>query len=158
MRFLGNKESIVMQIRDLMSRKNLLNRGFVLFDAFCGTGSVSDELKNSFDLIVNDVMSWSVLYAKGRIYSASCSFERLGFDPFEYLNASTRKRHGFIYNNYSPGGSARMYFTAENATRIDYFRWQIEHWFVNEEISEEEYAYLMASLVEAVSSVSNTES
>lgn len=47
MRFLGNKESIVMQIRDLMSRRNLLNRGLVLFDAFCGTGSVSDELKDS---------------------------------------------------------------------------------------------------------------
>lgn len=156
MRFLGNKESIVMQIRGLMSRKSLLNRGLVLFDAFCGAGSVSDELKDCFDLIVNDIMSWSVLYTKGRIYSVSCTFEHLGFDPFEYLNASVRKRHGFIYNNYSPGGSNRMYFTAENAARIDYFRWQIEDWFVNEEISDEEYACLIASLVEAVSSVSNT--
>ena len=49
MRFLGNKESIVSQIRDLLDRKGLTGRGLVLFDAFCGTGSVSDELKDDFE-------------------------------------------------------------------------------------------------------------
>ena len=156
MRFLGNKESIVSQIRDLLARKGLTGRGFVLFDAFCGTGSVSDELKDDFDIVVNDIMNWSVLFAKGRVVSAGCDFEYLDCNPFDYLNGNARKRQGFIYKNYSPGGSRRMYFTAENAARIDYFRWQIEHWLINEEITEDEYAYLMASLVESVSSVSNT--
>ena len=156
MRFLGNKESIVAQIRGLLERKRLTGRGLVLFDAFCGTGSVADELKDVFDLVVNDIMNWSVLFAKGRIYSSECSFEYLDFNPFAYLNGNNRKRHGFIYKNYSPGGSQRMYFTAANAERIDYFRWQIEHWLINEQVSEEEYAFLMASLVESVSSVSNT--
>lgn len=156
MRFLGNKESIVTQIRGLLERKQLTGRGLVLFDAFCGTGSVADELKDGFDLVVNDIMNWSVLFAKGRIYSSECTFEYLDFNPFVYLNGNNRKRHGFIYKNYSPGGSQRMYFTADNAARIDYFRWQIEHWLINEQISEEEYSFLMASLVESVSSVSNT--
>jgi len=156
MRFLGNKESMVGQIRDLLGRKGLLNKGLTLFDAFCGTGSVSDALKDSFDLVVNDIMNWSVLYSTGRIYSQKCDFEYLDYNPFEYLNGNNKRRKGFIYNNYSPGGSKRMYFSAENAARIDYFRWQIEHWLVNEQLSNEEYAYLMASLIESVSNVSNT--
>lgn len=156
MRFIGNKETIVPQIRELLTRKGLTGRGLVLFDAFCGTGSVADELKDSFDLIVNDIMNWSVLFTKGRLHSADCVFEYLDYNPFDFLNGNARKRHGFIYRNYSPGGSNRMYFTPENAARIDYFRWQIEHWRINEEITEEEYAFLMASLIESVSSVSNT--
>ena len=156
MRFIGNKETIVPKIRELLTRKGLTGRGLVLFDAFCGTGSVADELKDSFDLIVNDIMNWSVLFAKGRLHSADCTFEYLDYNPFDFLNGNARKRHGFIYRNYSPGGSNRMYFTPENAARIDYFRWQIEHWLINEEITEEEYAFLMASLIESVSSVSNT--
>ena len=156
MRFLGNKESIVSQIRGLLERKGLTGHGLVFFDAFCGTGSVADELKDDFDIVVNDIMNWSVLYARGRLHAFECTFESLGFNPFDYLNGNTRKRHGFIYKNYSPGGSQRMYFTEENAERIDYFRWQIEHWLINEQITEAEYAFLTASLVESVSSVSNT--
>ena len=108
MRFIGNKETIVPQIRELLTRKGLTGRGLVLFDAFCGTGSVADELKDSFDLIVNDIMNWSVLFAKGRLHSADCAFEYLDYNPFDFLNGNARKRHGFIYRNYSPGGSNRM--------------------------------------------------
>ena len=49
-----------------------------------------------------------------------------------------------------------MYFTKENAGRIDYFRWQIEDWRHRALIDEDEYAVLLASLIESVSSVSNT--
>lgn len=156
MRFLGNKDSMVNQIRSLLDRKGLLQRRLVFFDAFCGTGSVADSLKDVYDVVLNDIMTWSVLFSKGRMFSRECYFEYLNFNPFDYLNGNSKKKKGFIYKNYSPGGSNRMYFTAENAARIDYFRWQIEHWLINEEITEEEYAYLIASLIESVSSVSNT--
>ena len=80
----------------------------------------------------------------------------LGFDPFSFLNESEGSVHGFIYENYSPGGSARMYFSEENAGRIDYFRMQIEEWKEQGRLSEEEYVYLLACLLESVSDVSNT--
>ena len=48
-----------------------------------------------------------------------------------------------------------MYFTAENAGKIDYYRFQIEKWKTEEKINENEYCYLLACLIEAVSSVAN---
>ena len=72
------------------------------------------------------------------------------------MNNSLEERHDFIYNNYSPGGSERKYFTEKNAARIDFFRWQIEKWFENKQITENEYKYLLACLIESVSDVSNT--
>ena len=49
-----------------------------------------------------------------------------------------------------------MYFSEENAARIDYFRMQIENWKDQAQITEEEYVYLLACLLESVSDVSNT--
>ena len=128
MRYLGNKTSILNKIEELLSDKGLLNQQLTLFDAFCGSGSVADYFKKYYDIVINDNLTWSVVYTKGRIVAPICDFANLGFDPFEYLNTSTSILHGFIYRNYSPSESERMYFTPENAGRIDYFRWQIEEW------------------------------
>lgn len=49
-----------------------------------------------------------------------------------------------------------MYFSPENAGRIDYFRTTIEKWKQSNLITENEYAFLLASLIESVSVVSNT--
>lgn len=156
LRYLGNKDSIVEEINKLLKQKELLNKSLVFFDAFCGTGSVSDYIKNDFDLIINDNLKWSVVYSHGRLVALKCKFEMLGFDPFEYLNKDKTGIEGFIYKNYSPSETERMYFTTENAMKIDYFRLQIEEWFTQERINYDEYTYLLASLIESVSRVSNT--
>ena len=156
MRFIGNKELITIEIKSLLDKKGLLNSKLSFFDAFCGTGAVADYLKDSVNLIVNDMIKWAEVYAKGRITSYNCNFENLGFDPFEYLNSKKTITKGFFYENYSKGGSERMYFTSENAGRIDFFRKTIEKWKTEKHISEYEYSYLLASLVESISFVSNT--
>lgn len=157
MRFIGNKEPIVNEIKDLLDKEGLLSKKRLkLFDAFCGTGAVSDSLKDSFDLVVNDMMSWCVIYTKGRITATDCRFKKLGFDPFEFLNSSKQIKKGFFYKNYSPSGSKRMYFSPDNAGRIDYFRDSIEKWKHDSSINDKEYSYLLASLIESISFVSNT--
>ena len=157
MRFIGNKELIVNEIKDLLDKAGLLSRKRLkLFDAFCGTGAVSDSLKDSFDLIANDMMSWCVIYTKGRITAIDCKFKKLGFDPFEFLNSSNQIKEGFFYKNYSPGDSKRMYFSPNNAGKIDYFRELIEKWKRDSLIDDKEYSYLLASLIESISFVSNT--
>ena len=116
MRYLGSKESLTEPIIQLLADKNLLRRELVFFDAFCGMGSVSDSIKTSYDhIVMNDSLKCSLTFALGRIYANDCTFERLGFDPFNYLNENSNVNQGFIYQNYSPGGSDRMYFSAENA-------------------------------------------
>lgn len=156
MRYLGNKDSIADQIRNLLSEQGLLNENYTLFDAFCGTGAVSDSLKDVFNIKINDILSCMVTYASGRLVSSECTFEKLGFDPFDFFNNNTNSLQGFMYKNYSPAESERMYFTPENAGRIDYFRFQIEEWKKENKITENEYNYLLACLIDSVSFVSNT--
>lgn len=156
MRYIGNKESMVEEIDSFIESRVESEESLTLFDAFCGTGAVSDRLKNKFNLVINDNLKWATVYTAGRLYASSCHFERLGFDPFAFLNQSDEKVQGFIYKNYAPTESSRMYFTPENAARIDYFRKQIEEWHKNKLLPEAEYMLLLASLVESVSRVSNT--
>lgn len=156
MRYLGNKESILTEISDLLESQGLLKDGYTFFDAFCGSGSVADYFKSYYDIVINDNLTWSVIYTKGRICAPVCTFEKLGFDPFAYLNSGETIVPGFMYKNYAPTESARMYFTPQNAGRIDYFRKQIEDWKNDDLLSEEEYCYLIACLIESVSDVSNT--
>ncbi|PZX46928.1 DNA adenine methylase [Algoriphagus chordae] len=169
MRFIGNKELITTAIIDLLEEKglvcmqrNLFNQdkkvenNLTFFDAFCGTGAVADSVKSKFNLVVNDMIKWSVIYTNGRLVSPDCTFEKLGFDPFEFFNSNSETRQNFFYKNYSPGGSERMYFSPENAGRIDYFRETIEQWKNQELINNSEYSFLLASLIESISFVSNT--
>ena len=156
MRFIGNKESIVEEIESFIDSKIAPDDRLVLFDAFCGTGSVSDRLKNRFNVVINDNLKWATVYTAGRLYAPVCRFEGLGFDPFDFLNQSCNETHGFIYKTYAPTESDRMYFTPENAARIDYFRNQIEEWYISKLLTESEYVFLLACLIESVSKVSNT--
>ena len=157
MRYIGSKESLVDSIKSLLQRHNLLQRNLVFFDAFCGMGSVADNLKTVYrHIVINDSLKCSTIFTRGKLYANKCNFKKLGFDPFIYLNENNESLHGFFYKNYSPGGSNRMYFSTENAGRIDYFRQQIELWKERGQISEEEYVYLLACLLESISDVSNT--
>lgn len=155
-RYLGNKESILKDIEDLLNAKGLLNQNLTFFDAFCGTGTVADYFKQYYEIVINDNLTWSTVYARGKICSRQCNFEKLGFNPIEYLNSCKDSLQGFNYKNYAPTTSKRMYFTCENAGRIDYFRAQIEEWWEKGLLSEDEYCYLLACLIESVSDVSNT--
>ena len=86
MRFIGNKESMKEEISILLENKGLLCQKLTFFDAFCGTGSVADALKGSFNIVINDLLNWCVVYTKGRIVANSYNFDKLGFNPFEFLN------------------------------------------------------------------------
>lgn len=155
MRYLGNKDSIVDRIENLLESKQLINKNYVFFDAFCGTGAVSKKVSDKYDLIINDNLLLASVFTYGSLVSKSCLFDKLGLDPFEYFNSSTCIEEGFFYNNYSPVKSGRMYFSDYNAGRIDYFRTTIETWFLDKKITEYEYNYLLACLLESVSKVAN---
>ena len=155
MRFLGNKESIVKDIEDLFREKKLFNKDLTLFDPFIGTGSISEHFKSDFKIIGNDLLQWCTVYSYGRIHRDKCKFDKLGFNPIKYLNSNNETIRGFFYSNYSPAESQRMYFSEFNAGRIDYFRQTIELWYQKNLITNIEYHFLLASLLESVSLVSN---
>lgn len=50
MRFLGNKDSILTKIEQLLGEKGLLNDEYTFFDIFCGIGAVAEYFKNRYAL------------------------------------------------------------------------------------------------------------
>lgn len=154
MRYLGNKTSLVQNIVNLLHEHSLLNKRYILFDAFCGTGTVANALRDNYDIILNDNLLFATIYSKGRIVRSDCTFANLGFNPIEYFNSNELLLQGFAYRNYSPAGG-RMYFSEFNAQRIDYIRHIIEDWYVTHAINENEYCYLLCCLLESISKVAN---
>lgn len=155
MRYLGNKDSILYEIEKLLERKNLLQKNYVLFDAFCGTGSVSRNFSDIYKIVINDNLLMPLTYSYGSLVANDCDFNELGFNPLKYFNESKEIVEGFFYNNYSPEKSGRMYFNDYNAGRIDFFRIKISEWYTHKKINVKEYNYLLACLLESVSKVSN---
>lgn len=155
MRYLGNKTSIVEYIVSKLKDKKLLDKGLTFFDACCGTGAVSYAVKDYFKIILNDNLLLATTFAKGHIVKDNCTFSKLGFNPFDFFNQNQKVIKGFFYSNYAPTISGRMYFSDFNAGRIDYFRNTIEDWFVKQQITENEYCYLLSSLQESASKVAN---
>ena len=64
-----------------------------------------------------------------------------------------------IFINYAPsGGNERQYFSDYNAMKIDAIRLKIEEWKNNQFINDNEYFFLLASLLESADKVANTAS
>ena len=73
----------------------------------------------------------------------------------EYLSAWIEPEQGFITQHYSPCGG-RMYFTEENAGRIDAIRRRLHEWRAEGLMADDEFFILLAALIEAADRVANT--
>ena len=161
MRFIGGKTLIMPYIVELIKEKTVDVKS--ISDVFAGSGFVSREFKNlGYDVISNDLMYFSYVLLRGTVgINTKLEFKNLHIsNPVEYLNhldlddINTDISDCFVYQNYSPNGG-RMYFTEQNALKIDIIRIQIENWYKDFLINEDEYFYLLACLIEAVPFVSN---
>lgn len=160
MRFLGNKSSLIDDIVETIEGTGLLNAQetndrLTFFDAFSGTGTVSNALKDKFNIIINDNLRWAAIYSYGRVVGNNCKFYNLDIDPFVYFNEPEHRYTGLITKNYTPYASNRMYFSIENGEKIDFCRKKIETWYKKELINHDEYCFLLACLIESLSRVAN---
>jgi adenine-specific DNA-methyltransferase len=82
-------------------------------------------------------------------------------NPFVHLNSIDVSgfqfnEDQFVARHFSPfNGGSRKYFTEKNGLHIDAIRQTINYWRSEDLISQAEQQYLIASLIEAVPSVSN---
>lgn len=167
MNYIGSKASVIYYIdrvvEDFVDKK----KNITFCDIFAGTGVVSKHFKQKgYSIICNDIQYFSYVTLKGLIECGKeVTFEKLNkkhIEPFSYLNKISGKK-GFIYKNYSLGGTKRkefkrQYFSDENAKKIDSIRMKIEKWRKRELITDNEYFYLLACLIEAADKVANTAS
>jgi len=161
MRFIGGKSLMLDNIRQVMT-ENVAEPIDTIGDLFCGSGIVAQFFKKQgFKVISNDLMYMSYVLARGMTeLNDAPEFRYLnGIDVFDYLNrlsTPSDEENAFISRNYCPNDSCqRMYFQIENAKKIDAVRQQIENWYQLKQLEENEYYYLLASLIAAVPYVAN---
>ena len=155
MRYIGSKVKIVDQIEQLINSLHINKENYTFFDAFSGTATVGNHFKDKYKIIANDTLFSSYVLTQAKLNTPDMKFSGLKINPFEIFNDVSKQAKGFIYNNYSLGGSERMYFSEENAGRIDYIRLKIQEWYDSNKIDSKEYYYLIACLLESVSKVAN---
>lgn len=155
MRYIGNKNKILNYIETLINDKKINKENYTFCDAFSGTATVGNYFKDKFKIIANDNLYTSYVMSQARLNTPDLKFELLGLNPFEIFNDENNKLKGFIYKNFSPGGSERQYFSSDNASRIDFIRTKIEYWYNHDKLTRNEYYYLIACLIESVSKVAN---
>lgn len=131
MRYYGNKTKLLGFIEGVV-KKTGVNGSSNFVDLFSGTCSVGKHFKQlGYTVIANDTLEFSYALSKTFIeLNEQPKFKKLrrhlkcGSDNqsvFDHLNTMLPIATGFIYQNYSPQGG-RMYFTDENAKKIDTVR------------------------------------
>lgn len=136
-----------------------------IIDIFSGSGVVSAHFKSlGYDIIGNDFLYFAYVLSRGSTaLNSNPTFSKLHvISPIDYLNSLTLQTADidindcFIFQNYSPHDKVtRMYFQNDNAIKIDIIRLTIEKWKTANLINEDEYFYLLATLIAAVPYVSN---
>ncbi len=125
-------------------------------DIFAGTGIVGRHFKSrSKQIIANDIEHYS--YVLNRNYIGNHT--PLNYNSLLRELDSLDGIEGFIYSNYClGGGSGRLYFSDDNGKKIDAIRQKIEDWKKGKKIGDNEYYFLLASLLESADKVANTAS
>ncbi len=157
MNYIGSKHKLSSFISETVSEvvgEDLSQKTFC--DLFAGTGIVGRNFKTQVkQVIANDVEYYSFVLNRNYIgnYKAIPSEELL-----EELN-NLKGVKGFIFQHYSENGKAgRNYFTSQNGQKIDAIRLQIKKWKEASTINEDQYFFLLASLLESADKVANTAS
>jgi adenine-specific DNA methylase len=73
----------------------------------------------------------------------------------DHLSAGVSSGDGFFARNFAPVGG-RMYFTDENARRIDAARTRLHQWHRNELVGDDTFYVLLAAVIEGADRVANT--
>lgn len=163
-RYIGNKTKLLEEILKHVSMH--VNPGDTVVDLMSGTGSVSEAFRvNGYRVISSDMMTFSKYHSMVRLLANEYpSFKKINLGSYEnvlnYLNSLDGIK-GFFFNEYSPGGSpldtlnSRMYFSIENAKKIDAINTQIRSWKELKLLSPMEEAFLRHSFILAVNKIAN---
>ena len=155
MRYIGSKNRILEFIDETIVGTYGNYSEAIVADLFSGTGCVGEMFKKKgAKVISNDYMHFS--------YAMQISKIKLNSHPRNYLRVleklnSLNGAEGFFYREYTLSGAGnRNYFWEENAKKIDAICMYLKENLKNGDISEDEFYFYKASLIEAVTRVSNT--
>jgi len=165
MRFIGCKKLLLDNIKDVIDENAPDANSFC--DIFSGSATVARYFKQWYEVMSNDLLYFSYVLQRGTV-AINCmpSYDILNMntgisDPIEYFNSlslekmeSLARERRFFQNTYAPTGG-RMYVNDENALKIDFARNTVEDWKKAGFLSDDEYYYLVACIIEGIPFVSN---
>lgn len=169
MRYIGNKTKLLGFIGDVLEDRGI--RPGTAVDPFSGTASVAAELKRrGFRVVASDIMEYAYVFARACVEVAATPSvpglraELDGDDSLDTVITWLNRLDGspgFVHAHYSPVGEegarhGRMYFTPENAARIDAIRSLLDEWRRADRIDDDAFHVLLAALLEAADRVANT--
>jgi len=170
MRYLGNKTKLLGFIRRVLSARGIAAGSAV--DPFSGTASVASALKRwGHGVTAGDIMQYAYVLARARVgINTIPDFGSLGrylklrrpdLDGVLHYLSRLPGRPAFMHEHYSPAGRAggqagRMYFTPDNAARIDAVRLSLHEWHRAGLLDQDGHDLLLAALIEAADRVANT--
>lgn len=163
-RYIGNKTRLLSSL--LEEVKSIVPDGATVCDLMCGTASVAEALRVAgYKVIANDLMTFSAHHAKVRLLiDKSPSFSKLKFKNYFEVQShleNLKPYKGLFFREYSPSGvpinaeRPRMYFTSENAAKIDAINREISNWLLEGKINDLENSLLRHDLVLAANKVAN---
>lgn len=157
MNYIGSKHRLSDFIKTAVTDVCGENISHTVFcDLFAGTGSVGRNFKPLVkSVIANDLEYYS--YVLNRNYIGN--HKEIDIAPYFNLLNELEGIQGFISQQYGEGGAGeRLYFSKENAQKIDAIRKEIETWRLADAITEDDYFFLLASLIESADKIANTAS
>lgn len=128
-------------------------------DGFSGTGTVSNMMiSNCKKVISNDIQYYSFIVCSVLTdYNLNENKLQEIIKELNEINCDNPNESDFIYYNYTPNTNCeRMYLTNENGIKVDRIRKRINELIDN--LTFQEYHYLIKLLLYATSKVSNTSS
>ena len=180
MRYIGNKTRLLGFITSALERLEI--PAGTAHDAFAGTSAVGRALKErGWRVASSDLMTYSYVFQRAyvvaqrepsmaelragdpdvraalrsprfRAQAASRNGSRLGVVA-EYLERWLDPEAGFFASHFS---GERMYFTEENARRIDTVRTTLHRWHRAGLIGDDAFYLLLSALIEGSDRVANT--
>ena len=178
MNYIGSKLSLLEFLEESIDK--VVDKNCHIFcDLFAGTGIVGSYFKKKgYTVIANDIQYYSFVLNKQYIENhEQLKFQKLVkvLPELKNIKIADRKNFicnylsnltgikGFIFNNYCLGGTQnqefqRQYFSDENGKRCDAIRTGIEKWKKEQLITDNEYYFLLATLIETIDKRANTAS
>lgn len=153
MRYIGNKTKLLPFLTRTIAKLGL-SPG-VAHDAFAGTAAVGRALKaTGWRVYSSDLMTYSYVMQRAYVVASAVDSARTAVMA-DRLTTGLPPTDGFFARNFAPAGG-RMYFTDDNARRIDAARTALHEWQRDQVIDDDTFYVLLAAVIEGADRVANT--
>ena len=155
MRYIGSKNRVLGFINEVIENTYGDYSTATVADLFSGTACVGKMFKEKgAKIISNDYMYFSYALQIAKIKKNTLPSEY--FKTLEVLN-NLKGKEGFFYREYTEAGiGKRNYFGEDNEKKIDAICLYLKDKLESKEISADDFFFYKASLIDAVTKVSNT--